>query len=74
MAGLFDSSGYRALMSGAGAGLAARTDRAIFGHVFPQQICLFVVNRQSFICTELTKFRLGKEAAFPTFPTAFHAA
>src|SRR6266545_567223 len=69
MARLFYCSGHSSLVSGAGAGLTARTDRAIFGHILPKQICLFVVNCQRFICAELTKFRLGKEAAFTT---AFH--
>src|SRR5437867_10596391 len=63
MACLFDGRGHRALMSCAGAGLSARADLTIFGDVFPKQICLFIVNRQSLICTELTKFRFGKEAA-----------
>jgi hypothetical protein len=71
MAGLLYRCGHGSLVSRAGAGLAAWTDRAIFGDILAQQICLFVVNCQSFICTELTKFRLGKEAAFPT---AFHTA
>ena len=52
-------------MSGAGAGLAARADLAIFGDVLPKQVRLFIVNRQGFICTELTKFWFRKEAAFP---------
>src|SRR6188474_2086624 len=67
MARLLDRCRDRTLMSGAGAGLAAGADRAIFGHILPKYICLFVVNHQRFISAELTKFGLGKEATFPTF-------
>ena len=51
-------------MSCTGAGLAAWADLAIFSDVLPKQICLFIVNRQRLICTELTNFWLRKEAAF----------
>jgi hypothetical protein len=61
---LFDRRSHSALMSGAGAGLAARTDRAIFGDVLPKHICLFVVNCQCLISTELTNFWFCKEATF----------
>jgi hypothetical protein len=70
MAGLFDGGRDGTLVSGAGAGLAARTDRTVFGDVLAKHICLLVVNRQCLIGTELTKFRFGKEAAFPA---TFHA-
>jgi len=62
--GLFNSLGYDTLMFRAGAGLTARADIAIFGDIFSEKVCLFIVNGQGFICTELTKFGLGKEAAF----------
>src|SRR5215208_1746283 len=61
---LFHGCSDSALMSCAGASLAARADFAIFGDVLPKQVCLFVVNRQSLVCAELTKFGFGKEAAF----------
>jgi hypothetical protein len=62
---LFDGRGHRALVSGAGAGLAAWTDGTVFGDVLPKQVCLFIVNCQSLICAELTKFWFRKEAALP---------
>ena len=62
---LFDGSSYRALVPGAGTGLAARANLTVFGNVLPKQIRLFVVDKQSLICTKLTKFWFRKEAAFP---------
>jgi hypothetical protein len=60
---LFHSRCHGTLVPGAGAGLAARADLAIFGDVLPKQVCLFVVDHQRLICTELTKFWFRKEAA-----------
>src|SRR5688572_2189402 len=56
VARLFDRGSHSTLMSRTGAGLAPGTDRAIFGDVLPKQICLFIVNYQCLISTELTKF------------------
>src|SRR5512138_756945 len=64
MPGLFDCCGDRTLVPGAGARLAARADLAIFGDVLAQQVGLFVIDHQGLICTKLTEFGLGKEAAF----------
>ena len=61
---LLDGGGDHALMAGTCAGLATRADLAIFSNVLPKHICFLVVNRQGFICTELTKFRLREKAAF----------
>jgi hypothetical protein len=63
MAGLLYGRGYSALMPGARAGLAARPDLAVFGDILPKQVGLLVINSQSLVCAELTKFGLGKEAA-----------
>jgi len=64
MTGLLHGCRHNALMSGAGASLAAWADLAIFSDIFPEQVSFFVINDQCFICTKLTKFRLCKEAAF----------
>lgn len=69
--GLFDCRGDDALVPCAGACLAARSDFAVLSDVLPEQVCFFVVNRQGLICAELTKFGLGKEAAFPASLPAF---
>jgi hypothetical protein len=50
-------------MFGTRAGLAAWADVAFFGNIFSEKVGLFIVNCQSLICAELTKFGLGKEAA-----------
>ena len=55
---------HGSLMSCAGAGLAAWADLAVFSDIFPEQVSFFVVNHEGLICTKLTKFGLGKEAAF----------
>jgi len=60
---LFHGLGYYPLMFGARAGLAAWADIAFFGNIFSEKVSLFIVNCQSLICAELTKFGLGKEAA-----------
>jgi len=60
---LFHSLGYDALMLRAGTGLAARADAAFVGNLLSKQVGLFIVNCQGFVCAELTKFGLGKEAA-----------
>jgi len=62
--GLFYGLGDNTLMFRARAGLAAWADIAFLGYIFSEKVGLFIVNRQSFICAELTKFGLGKEAAF----------
>jgi len=64
VARLFDGLGYYTLMFCARAGLAPWADVAFLGNIFSEKVGLLVVNRQSFICAELTKFGLGKEAAF----------
>src|SRR5687768_5073358 len=64
MTGLLHSSRHSALVSCTGSCLTARTDLAVFRNVFPQYVCLLIVNCEGLICTELTKFGLGKEAAF----------
>ena len=63
MASLLDGGGYRTLMAGTGACLAAWANFAVFGNVLPKHICFLVVNGQSLICTELTKFGLREKAA-----------
>ena len=69
---LLDRRSHHALMTGARAGLAAWADLAIFCDVASKQVCLLVVNGQRFVCAELTKFGLGKEAAFAaTFLSPF---
>src|SRR5512141_2381956 len=64
VASLFDRGSHHALVSCTRTGLAARADRAIFGDVLPKHIGFFVVNRQSLICTKLTKLGLCEEATF----------
>ena len=63
MPGLFHGLGYNTLVFRARAGLAAWADVAFFGDILSEKVGLLVVNDQRFICTKLTKFRLGKEAA-----------
>ena len=63
MTRLFDSLGYNALMFSACTGLAAWADVAFFSNILSEKVGLFVVNCQRFVCAELTKFGLGKEAA-----------
>ena len=64
LAGLLHGAGNDALMFGACAGLAARADVAFISDVFSEKVCLFVVDNQGLICTELAEFGPGKEAAF----------
>ena len=61
--GLFHCLGHNTLVFCAGAGLAAWADVALFGNILSEKVGLFVVNGQGLICTKLTKFGLGKEAA-----------
>jgi hypothetical protein len=63
---LFDRRRHHALMSRAGARLAAWADLAVLGNVAAEQVRLFIVNCQGFVCTKLTGFGLCKEAAFST--------
>ena len=71
MTSLLHCRSHNTLMSCAGAGLAAWTDLAIFGDILPEQVSFFVVNNESLIRTKLTKFGLGKEAAFSASFRAF---
>jgi len=66
LACLLDCSGHYTLVTGTGTGLAARADLSILGDVAAQQVGLFIVNCQGFVCTKLTGFGLRKEAAFST--------
>ena len=63
MPGLFHGLGHNTLVFCARAGLAAWADVAFFGDILSEKVGLFVVDGQGFICTKLTKFGLGKEAA-----------
>jgi hypothetical protein len=54
MAGALDGDRQLALVSGAGACLAARADFAIVGHIAAQHFDLFVVDRCTFVGAELT--------------------
>ena len=60
---LLDCGGYDTLVTCACTRLATRADLAIFGDVAAEQVRLFIVNCQGFICTELAEFGLRKEAA-----------
>jgi hypothetical protein len=60
---LLDGGSYHTLVARTGARLAAWADFAVFGDVLPKHICFLVVNGQSLICTELTKFGLREKAA-----------
>jgi hypothetical protein len=64
LACLLDCGCDNALVAGAGAGLAAWADLSILGDVAAEQVRLFVIDCQGFICTELAGFGLCKEAAF----------
>src|SRR5512142_857976 len=63
LASLLDRSSHCPLVTCTRAGLAAWADLAIFGDIFPKQICFLVINCQCLIGTELTKLGLCKEAA-----------
>ena len=71
MTRLLHCRSYNTLVSCAGAGLAAWADLAVFSDIFPEQVCFFVVNYEGLICTKLTKFGLGKEAALSASFRAF---
>ena len=58
LAGLFDRSSDDALVFCAGACLSARANGAFFCDVFPEQVDLFVIDRQGLISTELAKLWL----------------
>lgn len=66
MAGAFDGMGQDALVFCAGTGLAPRADFAFLGGEAAQDIDLFVIDRQVFICTELADLGARIVAAFPT--------
>ena len=61
---LLDRGSHDALVARTSASLAARADLAILGDIAAEQVRLFVVNCQCFVCTELAGFGLCKEAAF----------
>jgi hypothetical protein len=63
LACLFDRGGHHTLVTGAGTGLAARTDLSVFGDVAAQQVSLLIVDCQGLVCAKLTGFGLRKEAA-----------
>ena len=63
MTGLLDGGSYHTLVACACTRLATGADLAIFGNILPKHVCFLVVNRQGFICTELTKFGLCEKAA-----------
>lgn len=71
MTRLFYGCSHSSLVPGAGARLAARANLSIFRDILPKDVCLFIVDAQGFICAELTKFGLGKEA---TVTAAFCAS
>ena len=60
---LLDGGSYNTLVACACTRLSAGADLAVFGDVLPKHISFLVVNRQGFICTELTEFGLRKKAA-----------
>src|SRR5215211_8938125 len=61
---LLDCGGYDTLVTCACTRLATGADLAILGNILPKHVCFLVVNDQSLICTELTKFGLCEKAAF----------
>ena len=65
---LLDRGSHDALVARTSASLAARADLAILGDIAAEQVRLFVVNCQCFVCTELAGFGLCKEAAFSCAP------
>lgn len=67
MTRLFDGGCHEALMFGAGAGLAARANFAVFGDVFAEDVYLFVFDDESLIRAKLAKLWLGEEPAFSAF-------
>lgn len=71
MARLLDSRRHYALVLGASASLAARTDLAFFGYVFAKQVGLLVINDQQLVRAKLAKLGLGKK---PAVTAAFSAA
>ena len=66
MAGLLDGRRHNTLVFGTCAGLAARTDLAIFSYIFAKQVQLFIFNDQLLICAKLTKLGLGEKPAVST--------
>ena len=63
MAGLLYSRCHHTLVFGTCAGLAARTDLAVFRYIFAKQVNLFIVNDQLLVRAKLTKFRLCEKLA-----------
>ncbi len=73
-AGLLDGAGQHALVTGAGAGLAARADLALVGDEAPEQVHFFVVNHQLLVSAKLTEFRAGVVTAFASLAVRSSAA
>jgi len=62
MTSAFDRGRQLTLVFGAGAGLAAWADFAIFGYEAAQKIGLFIVDYSIFVSTELANLRSGNIA------------
>jgi hypothetical protein len=60
--GAFNGTCQDALVAGASAGLATRTDLSVVGNKSPEHIPFFVIDTYSFVSAKLTEFRAGKEA------------
>ncbi len=71
---LFHRCSHQALVLGAGTGLAARAQVAIFCHILAQKVDFFVVNGQGFVGAELAELGFRKEFAISAFPTTAFAA
>lgn len=64
LTGLFDSTGQHALMSGAGASLAAWADLAFISDQAFEHINFFIVNGDGLVSAKLTGLRAGEKATF----------
>ena len=73
VARLFHRSRNETLVLGAGAGLAARAQVAVFGHVLAKQVNFFVIDGQGLVGAELAELGFRKEFAITTLAAAFAA-
>lgn len=67
MAGTFDGIRQRALVTRAGAGLAARSDLAIFNNKATQEVKILVIDIIHFFRAELAEFWTGDKSSASRF-------